>query len=181
MTDIRDGGAQSRVGSAEVPMRPMEFDTWLADLPKYFATDGDIMMSHILMVLSSTFPDGEDFFVRSVEAFRDQITDPRLRAEVDGFIGQEEMHGREHRVLNDHLAEFGYPTGAISKYVRGLLWVRERIQTKKPFASPRAVRQLLQYHRRGFHPNDCDTKQLVAEWRETLFGNDGELVEALAS
>jgi hypothetical protein len=52
---------------------------------------------------------------------------------------------------------------------------------KSPFASPRAVRQLLQYHRRGFHPNDRDTKQLVVEWRETLFGNDGELVDALAS
>ena len=45
------------------------------------------------------FPDGEDFFVRSVRHFRDQITDPELKRQVAGFIGQEAMHGREHRAL----------------------------------------------------------------------------------
>jgi predicted metal-dependent hydrolase len=50
-----------------------------------------------------------------------------------------------------------------------------------PFASPRLVRQLLQYTRRGFHPNDRDTTELVAEWRSRLFGSEGELREVLAS
>src|SRR4051795_10551501 len=85
-------------GSATVPIRPMEFDRWVADLPKYFAADGDMVMSHVLTVLSSTFPEGEKFFVRSVAAVRDEITDPDLRRDVEGFIGQEEMHGREHQV-----------------------------------------------------------------------------------
>src|SRR3954462_7620283 len=118
-------------GSAQVPVRPMEFDKWVADLPKYFAADGDMAMSHVLAVLSSTFPEGEKFFVRSVASARDQITDPQLRADVEGFIGQEEMHGREHLVLNERLAEHGYPTRGIDSYVRGLYWVRERIQSKK--------------------------------------------------
>src|SRR3954469_3267471 len=118
-------------GSAQVPVRPMEFDKWVADLPKYFAADGDMVMSHVLTVLSSTFPEGEKFFVRSVAAVRDEITDPQLRADVEGFIGQEEMHGREHQVLNDRLAEHGYPTRGIDRYVHGLYWVRERIQSKK--------------------------------------------------
>src|SRR4051794_11233374 len=118
-------------GTAEVPVRPMEFSKWVADLPKYFAADGDMIMSHVLTVLSSTFPEGEKFFVRSVAAVRDELTDPQLRADVEGFIGQEEMHGREHQVLNDRLAEHGYPTRGIDSYVRGLYWVRERIQSKK--------------------------------------------------
>ena len=109
----------------------MEFEDYVADLPKYFAADGDIVMSHVLTVLSSTFPEGEKFFVRSVAAVRDEITDPKLRADVEGFIGQEEMHGREHQVLNDRLAQHGYPTRGIDAYVRGLYWVRERIQSKK--------------------------------------------------
>jgi predicted metal-dependent hydrolase len=271
----------------------MEFDAWVAQLPKYFAADGDIVMSHILTVLSSTFPDGEDFFVRSVKAARDQITDPKLQVDVDGFIGQEEMHGREHRVLNEHLAGLGYPTRGIGAYVRGLYWVRERIQSKRvnlaftaalehytatlaellltsdeareavgspgardlllwhaleeaehkavafdvyravggtermritvmwlthllflletsimaaismardpdirrhpgafvrslahlprsPFLTMRAPRMLARYHRRGFHPNDNDTTQLVTEWRQRLFGTEGELRELLA-
>jgi predicted metal-dependent hydrolase len=271
----------------------MEFEASVARLPKYFAADGDIVMSHVLTVLSSTFPEGEKFFVRSVAAVRDQITDPVLRADVDGFIGQEEMHGREHLVLNERLARYGYPTRGIDSYVRGLYWVRERIQSRKinlaftaalehytatlaellltdeaardevgrsaardmltwhaleesehkavafdvykafggselmrifvmfltdllfifetsvmgvisivmdrdarrhpvklarsfarlprsPFVSLRALRILAQYHRPGFHPNDRDTRQLIADWRQALFGREGQLTELLA-
>ena len=286
--------ADGLVGSAEVPVRPMEFYEHVAGLPKYFAADGDIVMSHVLAVLSSTFPEGEKFFVRSVAAVRDELTDPKLLKDVEGFIGQEKMHGREHQVLNDRLAEHGYPTRGIDAYVRGLYWVRERMQTKKvnlaftaalehytatlaellltdeearkavgkpgardiltwhaleesehkavafdvykavgggeftrifvmfltdllfifetsvmgiismamdreirrhpgkllrslarlpasPFVSLRALRMLAQYHRPGFHPNDRDTRQLIAEWRQALFGRDGNLNELLAS
>ena len=109
----------------------MEFDPWLDNLPKYFAADGDIVMSHILTVLSSAFPDGEDYFVRSVEAVRDRIDDPQLRGDVEGFIGQESMHGREHRALNTRLAELGYLTGAMGSYVRKTYTLRKLIQTKK--------------------------------------------------
>jgi predicted metal-dependent hydrolase len=98
----------------EVPTRRLEIDQRLGDLPHHFAAGGDIVMSHVLAVLSSVFPDGEDYFVRSVERVRDRIEDPQLRTDVEGFIGQESMHGREHRALNEHLAEFGYPTRAIS-------------------------------------------------------------------
>jgi uncharacterized protein len=284
----------STLTTTDVPTRPMEFESWLEDLPKHFAAGGDIVMSHVLAVLSSVFPDGEDYFVRSVEAVRDRIRDPHLQEDVDGFIGQESMHGREHRVLNDRLAELGYPTGAIGRYVRTLTSLRDRFQGERanlaytaalehytatlaetlltdadaraeighdgvrhlllwhaleeaehkavafdvyramggtermrvgtmwlthvmflletsiwaavslamdpaarrhpvrvaksawrlrrsPFSSTRAVRQLFQYHRRDFHPNDRDTTGLIAEWRAKLFGSDGELTELLAS
>jgi predicted metal-dependent hydrolase len=45
----------------------------------------------------------------------------------------------------------------------------------------RAVRILAEYHRPGFHPNDRDTRALIADWREALFGREGELTEVLAS
>lgn len=41
---------------------------------------------------------------------------------------------------------------------------------RSPFASSKATRQLLQYYRRGFHPNDRDTSELVNTWRRELFG-----------
>jgi uncharacterized protein len=272
----------------------VEIDERLADLPKHFAAGGDIVMSHVLAVLSSVFPDGEDYFVRSVEAARPQIDDPRLREDVEGFVGQESMHGREHRVLNERLAELGYPTEAIGVYVRWLFRTRERIHNQRlhlgftsalehytatlavtlltdedaraevghpgvrqllmwhaleeaehkavafdvyrevggseamrmatmvvthllfvletslwtgvslamdpearrhpsrvarsvwrlrrsPFTRPAAVRQLFRYNHRGFHPNDSDTTELIADWRRRLFGPAGELSELLAS
>ena len=281
-------------GSESVPTRPMEFDQWVADLPKHFAADGDIVMSHVLSVLSALFPDGEDFFVRSVQALAGEITDPTLAKNVEGFIGQESMHGREHQMLNEKLAEVGYPTREIGRYVRAVTAFRERIQSKKtnlaytaalehytatlaetllshdearneighpgfryllmwhaleesehkavafdvfrsvgggelmrqvtmwlthltfvletgmwtiisltrdsyarrhpvqlaksvwrlrrsPFTTSEAVRHLFQYHQRGFHPNDRDTRALIATWRKKLFGSEGELLEVLAA
>ncbi len=272
----------------------MEFDDRFDHVPRHFAVDGDIVMSHILAVLSSVFPDGEDYFVRAVERVRDRVTDPELRKDVEGFIGQEEWHGREHRVLNDRLAELGYPSKQIGAYVRWLFKNRERLKNERlhlaftaalehytatlaetllklpearaevgdeavrsllmwhaleeaehkavafdvyryvggsermriatmwmthalfvletgiwtlislamddearrhpgkvlrsfwrlrnsPFTSKRAVRQLLQYTKHGFHPNDRDTSELIAEWRTTLFGAHGDLKELLAS
>jgi len=114
-----------------VPTRRISFEQSLADLPKHFAADDDLIMSHVLATLSAVFPDGEDFFVRSVRYFRDQIDDPDLKRQVAGFIGQEAMHGREHRVLNDRLDALGYPTKRIERFVRWGLGVRERAFSPK--------------------------------------------------
>ncbi len=296
---VGGSGYVGGVGSAEqqsraVPIRAMEFDGWLADVPRHFARDGDLMLSHLLTVLSSTFPAGESYFVRSVEAVRDRITDPGLRREVEGFIGQEAMHGQEHAVFNDRMAELGYPVRPIGVYVRKLHWVRERFLSEKtnlaitaalehytatlaetllgepearesighdgarhlflwhaleeaehkavafdvyrhvggtertriitmwmihlnflletsiwtvislgldpaarchpvrllrslwrlrrsPFVSLRAVRQLFRYHRRGFHPCDCDSSELISTWRAKLFGSEGALTDVLVT
>ena len=98
---------------AKVPTRRMSFEASMRDLPRHFAEDGDLIAGHLIAALSSVFPDGEDYFVRSVRHFRDQITDPALKRQVGGFIGQEAVHGREHRVFNDRLAELGYPDEAV--------------------------------------------------------------------
>jgi predicted metal-dependent hydrolase len=89
--------------------------------------DGDLVMSHVVAVLSSTFPEGEDFFVRSVRRYADKVTDPELKTQVAGFIGQEVTHGREHRELNDRLQQMGYPTRFIDRVVRKSLARAERL------------------------------------------------------
>ncbi len=109
-----------------IPTRRISFEPSLEGLPKYFATDGDLIRSHLVAVLSALFPDGEDFFVRSVRHYRDQISDPVLKKQVAGFIGQEAMHGREHRELNDALAALGYPTKRIEKMTRFGLGARTK-------------------------------------------------------
>lgn len=112
-----------------IPTRRISFEEGLRSVPKHFAADGDLISSHVVAALSSLFPDGEDFFVRSVRRYRDRITDPVLKAQVNGFIGQEAMHGREHRAFNDHLATLGYPTKRVERLVRIGLRARERMTT----------------------------------------------------
>jgi predicted metal-dependent hydrolase len=232
--------------------------------------------------------------VRSVARVRDRIDEPRQRRDVDGFIGQERMHGREHRALNERLHELGFPTRAIGAYVRWLFLNRERIRSdrlhlaftaalehytatlaetllgdpdaraeighegvrwlllwhaleeaehkavafdaykavggtermriatmwlthltfvletsiwtaislamdptarrnprrvlagiarlrRSPFTRPGPVRQLLSYTRRGLHPNDRDTNELITQWRARLFGDDGRLKDLLVA
>lgn len=89
--------------------------------------DDDLVMSHFVAVLSAVFPEGEDFFIRSVRNYNDQITDPRLQQEVKGFIGQESSHKAQHRMLNERLQAMGYPTDKIDRHVKRLLGRVDRI------------------------------------------------------
>jgi predicted metal-dependent hydrolase len=120
---------QSSAPTRPIPTRRISFEESLRDLPRHFAADGDLIMSHVVASLSSVFPDGEDFFVRSVRHFRDQITDPDLKRQVAGFIGQEAIHGREHRALNDRLDQLGYPAKRMERFTKWGLEKREKIMS----------------------------------------------------
>src|SRR5436853_2655856 len=113
-----------------VPTRRISFEESLRDLPKHFAADGDLILSHLAAGLSAVFPDGEDSFVRSVRHYRDQITDPELKRQVAGFIGQEALHGREHRAFNDRLDQLGYPVKRFERITRKGLELREKVAPK---------------------------------------------------
>lgn len=110
----------------DVTVRRVDFGFDEHRIQHHFA-NGDPVMSHLLAMLSGLFPAGEDFFVRSVRAYRNEITDPELKRQVRGFIGQEAIHGREHRHLNECLAEMGYPTGAIDRFVNWQFRLSERL------------------------------------------------------
>jgi predicted metal-dependent hydrolase len=292
-TRIEAQGTQSSNPDNKVPTRRMDFEESMRDLPKHFAKDGDLIASHVTMALSSVFPDGEDYFVRSVRRYRDEVTDPALKRQVAGFIGQESVHGREHRVFNDRLAELGYPTKAYETVTRVSLKIREKLLPAKsnlaataalehftatlaelvltseeirddmgadavrdlfiwhaleesehkavafdvykavgggerlrvwtmnvfrygfvagiglsvvlsllrdretyrrgalrqswgrwktsPIMDPALWRQLKDYNRPDFHPDDSDTTELVATWRTALFGENGTLNDKLTS
>ncbi|HXW31774.1 MAG TPA: metal-dependent hydrolase [Acidimicrobiales bacterium] len=122
---------ETRAPNRTITTRRISFEESLAGLPRHFAGDGDLVSSHVIAGLSSVFPDGEDFFVRSVRHFRDRVTDPVLKRQVAGFIGQESVHGREHRVLNDKLAELGYPTKQIERLTKAGLALRWRVLPPK--------------------------------------------------
>ncbi|MHB1713079.1 MAG: metal-dependent hydrolase [Acidimicrobiales bacterium] len=111
----------------KVPTRRMSFEESLREVPRHFAAGGDLIACHLTSSLSAVFPDGEEFFVRSVRHFRDQIDDPELKRQVAGFIGQEAVHGREHRVFNDRLDQLGYPTKRFERLTKRGLALRERI------------------------------------------------------
>lgn len=113
-----------------VKTRRIAFSYPTGGLDRHYV-QGDLVMSHAVAVLSAMFPEGEDFFIRSVKHYQDKITDPELKKQVRGFIGQEVTHGREHRALNDRLREMGYPTRLVDRFAHNLLIRTDRIVPKR--------------------------------------------------
>lgn len=77
--------------------------------------------------LSLYFPEGEKFFIQSVRHYKGQITDPTLQQAVAGFIGQEAMHGREHRAFNALMENAGLPANRIEQFSLQRLKMAHRI------------------------------------------------------
>jgi predicted metal-dependent hydrolase len=77
------------------------------EIPRYW-WGGDPFKTHFLDALSSTFPFGEAFFVRSVRYYADRIEDPALREEIRLFAGQEGQHSRLHDEHVKVLVAHGY-------------------------------------------------------------------------
>lgn len=82
---------------------------------------GGPIFTAFLNTFSIVLPVGERFFIDSVRAYRDQVTDPELKKAITAFIGQEAMHGREHEDLNDALYAVSPIAPKFERFVKGLL------------------------------------------------------------
>lgn len=91
----------------EIPVR--RFDPQAAaQAPEYFFAN-DPFKTHFLNGLSILFPEGERFFIRSVLAYREQVSDPKLLSEIKQFSAQEAQHTLVHEAMNNLAAQHGYP------------------------------------------------------------------------
>ncbi|MEM7412602.1 MAG: metal-dependent hydrolase [Myxococcota bacterium] len=90
----------------EIPIRKPRFAIEEAPTDWF---GGNVFASHVFDALSSTFPDGEAFFVKSVQRFRGEIDDPALAEAVRSFSGQEAQHRHQHDQHVALLVERGYP------------------------------------------------------------------------
>jgi uncharacterized protein len=102
------------------------------DIPRHWY-GGEAFASHVMDALSSTFPIGEAFFVRSVLHYRDEIGDPRLLADIRGFAGQEGQHSRVHADHLQLLLDQGY--GLLENRNRVVDRVMRWLNRKQPEAS----------------------------------------------
>lgn len=68
---------------------------------------GDAFRSQFFNSLSMIFPSGERYFIDSLRRVMRDISDPRVREHVLGFIGQESSHHRIHADFNRSLERLG--------------------------------------------------------------------------
>ncbi len=109
------------------PRRDVSFELDATQVPLDWNAN-DAFTTTFLDALSLLFPEGERFFVDSVKLNAHHVTTPELAERVTGFIGQEAMHGREHRAFNELLAARGLAGGpGIERRVRKLLAFARKI------------------------------------------------------
>ncbi len=92
----------------EIRPRPFPVSRLDASVPRHWIA-GSMLATHLANGVSSLFPAGERFFVRSVKHFAGVIArEPELAEAVRGFAGQEGWHASAHERHLRLLEEQGY-------------------------------------------------------------------------
>lgn len=104
--------AQATV-QAKFAVRNVEFDL-NTTVPKYWHSNRRAV-TIFFNNLSTLFPAGEEFFIKSIVAYKKYIKDPQLLAEIKAFSGQEGIHTREHIRYNEMLVKQGYRANWLEK------------------------------------------------------------------
>jgi predicted metal-dependent hydrolase len=119
---------------------------------------------------SLAMPYLEPYVIETMRQARAKITDPKLLADVDAYIGQESSHYRQHQLFNQRLAAFGYrAVPAHEAVVKGDF---ERFRREKSFAFHLAYAE-------GFEAVALAISHMLVEEREYLFADADPTVSSL--
>jgi predicted metal-dependent hydrolase len=114
------------------PIEVRKFEPVTSEVSEYYF-DNDPFKTHFMNALSITFPEGERYFLRSVLAYRDEVSDPKLHEDIQQFCAQEAQHSLVHMKLNESPKRFGYPMDEIEGFVGKML--RARTESGKTSAA----------------------------------------------
>lgn len=113
---------------APTPLRHRKARFDYAGVPVFW-NGGDAFTTRFLDALSVNFPEGERFFMESVRAFEDAVTDPALSEQMRLFVRQEAQHGVAHQRYNQRMAEQGVNVGGIERSLS-----RQHKSTRRKFS-----------------------------------------------
>lgn len=119
--------------------------------------------------MSITFPLGEKFFIDSVRAFSDQVTDPKLQEEIRGFCGQEGFHRREHDRYNRTLCQLrGYDLQYLEgRLAKKLAFTRKMLSPLEQLAVTAALEHITAIlAESGLDPDNPDALSMDPTMRE---------------
>jgi predicted metal-dependent hydrolase len=117
-----------------VAIKPQRMGFEFGEKVPHYWVDNSYALSHTMNALSVLFPQGEQFFVDSVRYYQKAIKDPKLKAEVRGFIGQEAMHSLEHKSMNQHVRDQGMPVEEMEKHLEVVLGITKKLPERHQLA-----------------------------------------------
>jgi predicted metal-dependent hydrolase len=111
----------------QIKPRRVQFD--FQDTPLHWIPD-DPFSSHIINGINIILPAGELWFCRVYNKALPYVTDPQLRADVEGFIRQEAIHSRVHSKAEQFLWAHGLQTDEFRERIE---WLFEQVLGEAPF------------------------------------------------
>ncbi|MCB1202122.1 MAG: metal-dependent hydrolase [Leptospiraceae bacterium] len=93
-------------GQSKLTVRKPKFD-FSNGAPRHWLKNSGLL-THVMNSLSLMFPEGERFFIRSVNRFSDKIKTAEMQQSLKKFAGQETQHGQQHDKFNALLRQHGY-------------------------------------------------------------------------
>jgi len=124
----------------QLKARRVQFD--LDQTPALWLRD-DPFGSHLINGIHMLLPAGEFWFCRVYNKALPLITDPQLRADVQGFIRQEAIHARVHESGQDYLHKHNFDTDA---YIARANLLFGKLLSDTPLGVPALQRKLLEKH-----------------------------------
>ncbi len=125
------GTSTTQQSFTDTPIEVRKFNPDLDNVERYYV-DNDPFRTHYINAMSITFPEGERYFLRSVLAYKDEITDPKLLDDIKQFCAQEAQHSLVHVKMNETAKRFGYPMDNIEKFIAKVLrWRTEAAKTSR--------------------------------------------------
>lgn len=125
---------------ASFPVRRMDYN--FEDTPRYWCNH-EPSLTHYFTGLSTLFPEGESYFVRSVRALRAKAKENEiLDREIGAFIGQEAMHSKEHHAFHVSAQQYGLNPESLEKATGIVLKAIEKVFSKMEFIGNCWIRTL---------------------------------------
>jgi predicted metal-dependent hydrolase len=122
-----------------IAIKPRDVHFEWDDVPMHYVRD-EPLLTHLFNTMHLTLPEGERAMSKALSDALPLVEDERLREEMVGFIGQENVHAGAHEGIHEHLEDLGLP---IDPVVSKLAWLVDKIMNKDHGLRGRAKHQWL--------------------------------------
>ena len=99
-----------------MPIKPRKMNFKFEQISSALFFNDNLLLSAWVAALSASFPPGEGEFIASVRNYRDRVTEPQMKADIRGFIGQEGHHSHQHKMFNEQLTQLGFDASKLEIY-----------------------------------------------------------------
>ncbi|PJZ51457.1 metal-dependent hydrolase [Leptospira adleri] len=96
----------NQIQKPDYPVRKPRFQ-FSDDVPKHWC-GGSASLTHVLNAWTILFPEGEKYFIRTIQKHIPSLKEGKVKRNAIAFVGQEAQHAGEHKKFWQNLKNQGY-------------------------------------------------------------------------